>query len=199
MLCCIKGCDRPRKARGYCSAHYERYLSSGDMSKPIREVFRGDNDIERLKSKVEVDPDTGCWVWRASINTNGYGQIRFRGRPAQAHRVSWILHHGEIPGDSNVYGTLHVLHRCDRPLCVNPAHLFIGNQSDNAMDAVEKERWHHIGPRIGERHGRARLTEEDVRAIRTSLLPARELARRYGISPGAVQHILKRRSWKHID
>ena len=58
-------------------------------------------------------------------------QIKFGDGPVLAHRVSWILHHGEIPKDGSKYGTMNVLHKCDNQLCVNPYHLFLGDQSDN--------------------------------------------------------------------
>lgn len=192
MECCIKGCGKPARARGMCVAHYHRLRSGRDMSTPLRQVIRTGPDIDRLKAKVKVNADTGCWEWQASLNTNGYGQFRFRNRPQQAHRVSWILHNGEIPEGQNV------LHRCDVPVCCNPEHLFLGDQSDNAIDAVMKNRW---GPRgmVGEAHGRALVTEDDVRAIRASSLSIRALAKKYGISLGAIQHIRKRRSWTHVE
>jgi hypothetical protein len=57
---------------------------------------------------------------------------------AMAHRVSWVLHRGEIPD-----GAL-VLHKCDVPICVNPDHLFLGTQSTNLKDMAAKGRhWRH--------------------------------------------------------
>lgn len=192
MICCIKGCDRPAKARSLCAAHYDRLKSGLAMSAPVRKVIRSGSDIDRLLAKMEVNEQTGCWEWRASLNTNGYGQFRFRARPQQAHRVSWILHNGEIQRGA------YVLHRCDNPLCINPAHLFLGDQSDNANDAVSKGRWGKRG-RKGEAHGRAKITEADVRAIRASVEPASHLADRYGISVSAVRHIKMRRSWINVE
>ncbi|MGH0033016.1 MAG: HNH endonuclease [Myxococcota bacterium] len=52
----------------------------------------------------------------------------------QAHRIAWGLANGADPGDA------HVLHRCDNPPCVNPAHLFLGDAAANAQDRHQKGR-----------------------------------------------------------
>lgn len=79
---------------------------------------------------------TPCWVWTASGDGHGYGRIAttMAQGPVKVHRVSWELHNGPIPPG------LHVLHRCDNPPCVNPAHLFLGTFSDNMMDKCLKGR-----------------------------------------------------------
>lgn len=154
--------------------------------------------IERLKAKVQIDPKTACWNWIASLRPTGYGQMRYLGTTELAHRVSWMLFRGPIPKADNVYGTLNILHHCDNPKCVNPEHLYIGDQSDNAKDAVARKRWGKRGC-VGEQHGKAVLTETDVRIIRKSTLSANELARQYKVSKSAIQHVLKKRSWAHIQ
>jgi hypothetical protein len=192
MICCIKGCELPARAMGMCTGHYSRVRDGRDLAAPLRKVIRSGPDIDRLKAKVSVNEETGCWMWTASVNTNGYGQFRYQGRPWQAHRASWLLHNGDIPEG------LYVLHRCDTPLCVNPDHLFLGSQSDNLLDAVGKNRW-NSGRLSGEEHGRSLVNEDDVRAIRASTETIRKLAAQYGISVGAIQHIRKRRSWQHVE
>jgi hypothetical protein len=101
---------------------------------------------DRFWSKVKISTADACWLWQAAT-IRGYGQIGSGGhpkRPLYAHRVAWELTHGAIPDD------LNVLHRCDVPLCVNPAHLFLGTQHDNLADMVAKgrDRWTRAGRRL---------------------------------------------------
>jgi hypothetical protein len=77
---------------------------------------------------------SGCWEWLGAI-TGGYGSFDHR----RAHRVSWEMHNGPIPVGEGAHGTC-VLHRCDNPTCVNPAHLFLGTNRDNALDRERKGR-----------------------------------------------------------
>lgn len=63
--------------------------------------------------KYEVDPSTGCWVWRGYRDRNGYG----RHRVEWAHRWSYEHHVGPIPDRHEID------HLCSNPPCVNPEHL----------------------------------------------------------------------------
>ncbi len=115
---------------------------------------------DRFDEKFVAIGSGDCWMWTANTRS-GYGQIKGychkmkKYRPLCAHRVSWELYNGKISGDMNV------LHRCDNPLCVNPDHLFLGTHLDNARDRVEKCR-----EARGERHGRSKLTDDEVDDIR---------------------------------
>lgn len=90
---------------------------------------------ERFAGKFAPEPNTGCWLWTASVNRKGYGRIGVGDAAALAHRVSWELHRGPIPGG------LCVLHKCDVPACVNPDHLFLGTVPDNTADCIAKGRF----------------------------------------------------------
>lgn len=89
----------------------------------------------RFARLVERGP--GCWLWKGARQPNGYGRFSAysKARKTQmAHRWAWILANGPIPDG------MRVLHRCDNPPCVNPAHLFLGTDSDNMRDCVAKGR-----------------------------------------------------------
>ena len=108
------------------------------MAKPPSDIH------SRFWSKVNKTSNIEeCWFWTASVNClSGYGQFgiakgqlgRKTASMQPAHRVAWMLTHGEIPQD------MYVCHTCDRPSCVNPSHLFLGTQSDNMRDCVNKNR-----------------------------------------------------------
>lgn len=89
----------------------------------------------------KVAKGEGCWEWQGASIPKGYGCITVDRRTVYAHRVSWLLAHGD-PGD------LHVLHSCDNPRCVRPEHLFLGTRSDNMQDMVRKDRWGNQTRRI---------------------------------------------------
>jgi DNA-binding transcriptional regulator YiaG len=80
---------------------------------------------------------------------------------------------------------------------VNPAHLYEGTHRDNMRDMMASGR-HFSGPPRGEESGQAILTDDAVRAIRSSNDTQRELARRFGVSPSTIRNIRHRRSWRHV-
>lgn len=96
---------------------------------------------DRFWSKVAKGE--GCWEWKASLATTGYGQFMYEGRPHGAHRISWMLTNGEIPADA------WVLHKCDNRLCVRPDHLYLGDPAANARDTHGRGRWHYVRPGHG--------------------------------------------------
>ncbi|MBU2249315.1 MAG: HNH endonuclease [Gammaproteobacteria bacterium] len=88
---------------------------------------------KRFWSKVKIGLPEDCWEWQANLG-RGYGMFWFGKVPMVAHRISWMMLREPIPDEMNV------LHKCDNRKCVNPNHLFIGTQSDNFRDMLEKGR-----------------------------------------------------------
>ena len=111
-----------------------------------------------------VKKTRSCWLWTSARQGRGYGFFKpdgtVKGRKEvkgiMAHRYSYLIHVGKIPKGS------YICHKCDNKLCVNPAHLFLGNATSNAKDMVSKERhrWgenrphEHYCPRSKRRAGK---------------------------------------------
>ena len=159
----------------------------------------GQERKSKFLKKVVVEGLNECWIWKGAraVRMNalgenvGYGHVRVEKRLRLAHRVSFELFKGEIPEG------MHVLHRCDTPLCVNPRHLFLGTHEDNMKDMVIKNR-HLMNRRRGEKHSQSKVTEQQVLEIRASNEKLKVLAERYGVTFGLIGHIKARRAWKHI-
>lgn len=149
---------------------------------------------ERFWSKVAISGNTACWEWTAYRKPNGYGQFTLgKGQFRAASRVSFALTHGVVPEG------LVVCHTCDNPPCVNPRHLFIGTQSDNAYDCSRKGRANRARGVATPSH---RLTERQVRAIRSEPVTygvKARLAREYGVSAHTIADILAGRKWRHVS
>lgn len=104
--------------------------------KPRRQASAEDRFWPKVdKRGPVVTPELGpCWMWIAACFWDGYGIFGVARTSLKAHRFSWQLAHGAIPQG------LHCLHRCDNRRCVNPAHLFLGTNTDNIRDMVKKGR-----------------------------------------------------------
>lgn len=153
------------------------------------------NLLERFWSKV--NKTDSCWEW-TGLKLKGrslpYGQITAYGKTYYTHRLSWIIHNGQIPDGK------FILHSCDNPPCVNPAHLRAGTIQENNADRILRGRWAH-----GQTHSRANLTDKDVLEIRKLYQPGvyrrgtrAAIAKLYGVSPATITLIVARTTWRHI-
>lgn len=125
-----------------------------------------------------------CLLWDGATNNLGYGVCWCNGKQEYAHRLAAGAKPGEV-----------VIHTCDTPNCINPAHLRIGTHAENSADMVAKGRQAR-----GERCGNVKLTAHEVRAIRAlkSAATSRSVAGMFNVSKTNVLDIWSRRTWRHI-
>lgn len=148
--------------------------------------------LER-RFRAQVERTATCWLWIGTVDRHGYGRIGAGGRHGKnllAHRVAWELLHGPLTA------SVHVLHRCDTPRCVNPSHLFLGSHQANMADRDRKRR-----QAAGERNGRAKVTADVVLTIRLRRSVGHTysaIARDVGLDPTTVRNICTRRIWKAV-
>jgi hypothetical protein len=88
---------------------------------------------------------------------------------------------------------MEVAHRNGNKLDCSAANLRWATTKVNAAERVL-----HGTQARGEQHGAARLTEEAVRDIRSSPLPARVLAVKHGVNWRTIYDVRQQRSWRHV-
>lgn len=134
---------------------------------------------QRLAGHTDCHGPDECWLWHGAKNNNGYPQMRVRKVTMLATRLAYEEHHGV-----NLLRGQHVLHRCDTPLCLNPSHLFLGDPKSNSEDKVNKGR-----QAKGFALPHTRLSEDQVKEIRSATGSQGEIAARFGVSQPVVSRV----------
>jgi hypothetical protein len=153
---------------------------------------------QRFLAMVQCGSPSECWPWLGARSENGYGRFSStRGRHHYAHRLVWELEFGPIAAG------MVVCHRCDNPVCCNPAHLWLGTQAENLADMREKGRRPPLEKhgQAGERNNQARLTDANVRAIRAlhrAGVSQVTLSRTFGVGQTTIGHVVHGRTWRHV-
>lgn len=152
-------------------------------------------DIDRFWAKVHIVNDgVSCWEWIGGTYGNGYGALRIDGVVEAAHRVAFTIAYG------NIQKGLHVLHTCDRGLCVRPGHLYAGTPLQNARDREKRARGNHArGVANGKRTHPPKLSETAAAKIYDLYTSGRmnqyELAAVYNVSQPMISNIVRGRAW----
>lgn len=182
----------------WCGSSFETYPSkiaggrgvycSKQCSSDGRMSCRDSAYIQRFSFP---EPNSGCWIWdRGSYQ--GYGSCKVRGhKRMNAHRLSYIVHKGEIPIG------LVVRHTCDNKSCVNPDHLVCGTQQQNIIEAKERGllAW-------GARNSVRKLTADQVleaRAAHANGESCMSIAKRMGVRLGTISDIIRGISWRDVS
>ncbi len=142
------------------------------------------NTKEKFFSNVLKTDDR--WIWQGSVNDSGYGLTCVFNKSIRAHRLSYLFQNGELPDD------LCVLHKCDNPPCVNPAHLRLGTKKENTRDMVSKRRNAMCSV----------LNAEKVKEIKELYKTEKnraKIGRLFGVTKHTIENIVKGRTWAHLE
>jgi hypothetical protein len=145
-------------------------------------------DEVRSRFESHVDRTAGpdaCHPWTAACDRDGYGALKIHRKSYRANRVAFFLAHGVWPDVAR--------HTCDTPPCCNATHIVDGTTLEN-----QRDRKRNRTDPTGARNPNAVLTEDDVRAIRTSASSGASLAGFYGVQRSAISKIRTRRTWRHV-
>lgn len=182
--CTIDGCERPREARGLCNAHYHQ-VRRGKTPGPIRQRRHDARGalVDRVLEIVHMEPTGECELWHRG-GDDDRPIFKAQGKPASVTRTVLALTAGPPPTPE--HQALHAPGICHEPRCVAPWHLRWGTPAENAADM-----W--LDGTAGKK-----LTETDVRAIRSDPRTQRTIAAEYGIDRSTVSAIKLRKTWRHL-
>jgi|VirMetMinimDraft_7_1064189.scaffolds.fasta_scaffold77820_2 hypothetical protein len=157
---------------------------------------------KRFWAKVDKRESNVCWLWQATKTSFGYGSFRMGSlldgtrRKEMAHRVAYMLANNVT---SLPTGKV-VMHSCDNPQCVNPAHLSLGTYAENGKAAYDRKR--RVSTiKAGQGHPGAKLTEKDVQYIHQTgyTKSAEQLAQELNVSRSTITAVRTGQNWNFTN
>lgn len=176
---------------GMCLSHYNRLRKYGD---PLIEkgTSRG-IPHEYLINEVLPYEGDDCLIWPYARSSWKYGSIWIDGKSHKVHRISCEHANGPSPSPKH-----EAAHECGNGHlgCVNPRHVTWKTRSDNQLDRAT-----HGTSNRGERSGKAKLTEDQVRQIKAfkGQIGNRRLAKMFGVQRGTTMCIHRGKSWSWLE
>lgn len=123
-----------------------------------------------------------CKEWEGTYDAQGYPRYKSGGRSLYVHRAEFEYFHRRLEPGEKVYRA------CGNRRCVNALHLV------TEKPVTKKRR---------QRPASAKLNPRKVREIREALArrdrpSQRALAEKYGVTPAAISHVARRKTWAHV-
>jgi hypothetical protein len=171
--------------------HYQRWKAHGD---PFAVKKTPSPAIDWIRANAGYAGDE-CLTWPFSIGADGYGRAHYPGtaKLTIASRLMCIVAHGEPPSPKH-----EAAHSCGRgkSACTNPRHLYWATPTINHADKIL-----HNTTNRGERQWRAKLSEADVRQIRSLIgtMTNAAIAKRFDVDQSHISEIKHRRAWAWLD
>lgn len=170
-----------------CNLYGRGVKSCGCWEYKNKKVLDHEFNNEYFQKRVTIDLN-GCWIWKGSKHKQGYGNARYKNKLTLAHRLSWIVHVGEIPEG------VKICHKCDVTCCCNPEHLFLGSQKDNVADAIQKGKYENR--KQGKRRNKLNWDQvQEIKKLHGEGMSREDIKEKYDVGQTCIAKILTGKSW----
>lgn len=154
---------------------------------PINYFRRAKRDLKLYLKMRSTRSSNGCIEWTGPKDNDGYGNCQINKKDWRAHRLAYSVYNNISREDME---GLLVCHKCDNPSCINPDHLYLGTHFDNNRDTVKRGRHVNVHQKL------SREEAEEIRDLfpiltRNNFMTQKQIAEMYGVTPGAIYHIVK--------
>ncbi len=146
--------------------------------------------LEYLIERCTLDAD-GCILWIGATARGGYGSMTVKGKRKQVHRYIFELYTG-----IKLKPTDFICHSCDKPACIKPDHLMLGDDQLNRQDKINKNRQMQ-----GTDQWRSILDKETIALIlelSKDGFSGRGIARMLDCSKTVISGILRNKTYKQL-
>lgn len=190
-ICSIEGCGKPQIARGWCGTHYQRWKKHGNPL--VVQTTVGKRRAQRYYREVVLSySGDECLTWPFTT-IKGYGAILLDNRKQIVSRLVCEEEHGPAPT-----ATHEAAHSCGRGQfgCVAKAHISWKTPIENAADKIM-----HGTVSRGPSHGKSKLSEADVRKIRSlkGTASMNAIGRQFGVSAASIWQIFNGKAWAWVE
>jgi len=185
-ICSIPDCGKRVEARGWCVAHYNRWIRHGD---PLSGGISKGEAQRYFRDVVLVYDGNDCLPWPYDRSTAGYGRLKYNGKQKNVSRLVCEVAEGQPPTDRH-----EAAHSCGNGHigCVTKRHLSWKTPAENSFDRIR-----HGTSGAGEKNAGAKLTLFQVEEIRALLghMKQRDIADRFGVSAALISKIKHKELW----